>query len=420
LRHASGILAIAVILLACESQLPPPSGGPPATAVPARTQITSTPRSPVAEASLPSTPSPEGSATGEPMASLTPAPSPPAASSPTPAPTLSAENWTQVVLPVPTDAGSVGPVAILATASGFTVIGGNAFGSGPTVAWVSSDGLTWQTVTASPAMTGFLAQGGGLLHGQVLALGDSGHPPYHATAWRLVNGSHWVPGPVLAAGHDVGARWLLSRPGGFVIVGTGHPRTNSEIPLGTALWFSPDGVRFARSPIRPFDFVYSAGASAGGYFLSGYAQPIFNRPAELWSVDGQHWRLVQEGTGLAFEAVANHAGQLLAVDNKGTLSASRDGLSWLGAGAVAAREVCGRRGLFIVYSLIRAAGWYLATGTCRNRLNVAMSSRDGVHWTSTALPDMNDIIGEAVVEGVIVLAGLDAHGAPLVVARKLP
>ena len=179
------------------------------------------------------------------------------------------------MLPVPADGGSVDPVAILATISGFTVIGSALDGPSPTMAWVSTDGLTWRTVPVPAEMAGFQAAGGGLLRGQVLALGNAGEPPYHAATWRLVNGSSWVAGPLLA-GQDAGAEELVSGPRGFLIVGTRHPRVNTESPPGTVLWFSADGTRFSPTPIR-FDNPYSSGSSARGYFLSGFSRGVGTR-----------------------------------------------------------------------------------------------------------------------------------------------
>lgn len=255
-----------------------------------------------------------------PSATPTPSPSPtPAASAP------AAPAWVPSG-PLPGPATALVTGAAIGADGTAVMVGMKAFMSGPMVAWVAPDGVTWAPARVAGAKTGVAAGVVALPGGGFLAFG----------------------GPQLWASAD-GAAWKLRKPGlkdasvtagtvladGRVLLGGG-----SGFPIVPAVWSSPDGSAFTKTELPAVE-----GAEAGVRVLAEDGAGTLLAAALGGSSPGAFWASRDGGatwTGarspdasgaiagvaalpVGFVAVVNHLGASL---GDGVVWTSTDGLTW--------------------------------------------------------------------------------------------
>ena len=130
--------------------------------------------------------------------------------------------------------------------------------------WRSSDGMSWHELPTSPA---FSEQQGGWYDsiasvvepssGHLVAVGSANNgdaSAFNAVAWTSSdNGLTWQRATVVGAA-DAAMSDVAATSNGFVAVGVdGHPSGGTQMIgiRGAAVWTSPDGTHWARTPTQP-------------------------------------------------------------------------------------------------------------------------------------------------------------------------
>jgi hypothetical protein len=290
------VLLSAALLAGCGSTTPsassPVTGSPAAASAP--------PPSDIPSASLP--------ASAGPAESSAPSGPPAPAGFTTPAPPDVAATWSGLAWRrLPADDALAGVRSMLHWSGGFLAVG-DAVGAGDTSStpvWRSSDGATWQGVSA-PFGPSALVIGMGELGSSLVVLTLQGGPNACSGDTEL---SCWTPsGPLAAWRSSDGATWTHGPGPDFSLVpecgtcGVDIPVVAFGAPGVFVVASSPDGLQAALSPdgatwqplasgALPSTFAPSDVEAAGdGFVAVGELDGDVSRAAAFGSADGLAWR----------------------------------------------------------------------------------------------------------------------------------
>jgi hypothetical protein len=261
--------------------------------------------------------SPAATASPMPGASVTPA------ASGVPAPPAPA--WAPSG-PLPGPASALATGAAIGTDGAAVMVGMKAFMSGPMVAWVAPDGVTWAPAKVAGAKAGVPLGVVALPAGGFLAFGGG-------QLWRSSDGAAWKAQKRRLKDATVSAGTVLAD--GTVLLGGGL-----GFPMTPAVWSSPDGADFTATELPAVEGADAAirdlAQDGAGTLLA--VAPGGMSPGAFWasSDGGATWTGVPtpDASGtlvgaaalpVGFVAVVNHlAGSI----GDGVVWTSSDGVTW--------------------------------------------------------------------------------------------
>ena len=219
--------------------------------------------------------------------------------------------------------GLDGAIAIAAGPGGVVAVGGSSDQGSRAGSWTSADGVTWTESPASPALRrATMTAVTGTADGYV-ALGnrvdETGARGDRIVAWVSSDGVTWQRGEVQRGslqGLEAAAQEVVAGPAGLLAYGTFFGQDLAR----QRLWRSADGTTWETTPLPEANGVFtSLTAYPAGYLLTAVPGPGSGDPSALmWrSADGITWEAIPGPVdGRPVDLAANDAGTIVGVGGR--------------------------------------------------------------------------------------------------------
>jgi hypothetical protein len=193
--------------------------------------------------------------------------------------------------------------------------------------WFSPDGVTWALSTSVIGTVNSIVanpEGGAVAVGTVTLPAPPGEVAATVViVWRTVDGRTWTAAESVADGRGLAVALDSSHRVYVAGIGTDQ-RANGEVTEASAIWTSPDALRWDRHPIGAVDvdLVKALWSTEGALIAEGDSAIDGTSNATVWiSTDGNLWNRVRDsdafsGTDNSFRSLVDTDSGVLAVGSR--------------------------------------------------------------------------------------------------------